>query len=744
MMEQPLTCPDDRSKKRTDYLIVAILFCMAVLFRLLPWQHVYDGGKVYFYDQDCYVRFRKILVYLDAFPATFVYDYFQGFPQGTGVISPPTMEYLIAAFALPFRAFSSLLPLLERFTALLPPLLGGLTAAALYGFLKPHFNRIPAVIASLYLAFATYHVDATCLGRFDNEMTEPLLLLVVCRLYCGTYDEGKENDNRRWIATGLASALYLLFWRGALFPLSIIGLDLACRIFSARDSRDRIRALSRSGAVMYLTIAGIMALVCYGNIWGTRHLFSYSMISNFHVALFGATALFFPLFGGLLGRQAPFKRVYLLLAVAGMAVMPVVFREEIIQGVKVVIGGNPWLDSISQYQRGFSHNIVFGYGIFVFLCPLVLLLLRSRVFRNLPLKRFILIWTVLIFGAAMARLRFAMYLDVSAAIMAGMIAFFMLETRTRGIMTAAAVSVVFLLQVPTWAFLLKLYRTGVDTGAKGDIEDAMVWMSRNTPAAGDAYRPSVQPAYGVLARWDYGGYIESIARRPSIATGYGTETYGMEEVARFFLCGDEAEMKAILQKNRVRYIIVGPLQLRPYAALLGDERVLYTNEWNQGLRKPLLVPTEEFFRLISSRLLIADGSLASANFVVFKQLEGMRLVYESRTPAKMFNFPWEIKKIKIFEYRRGATLVVKGTPGTVVKIVQTVETNQGRRFNFQNAKPIGENGATSFSVPYKQKAGPDSTGAVGPLEITDDAGKRTVQVSNDDVEQERTLNISLI
>lgn len=739
-MEPPLTCPDDQPKKISDYPMVATLFCIAVLVRLLPWQHVFDGGKVYFYDQDCYVRFRKILVYLDAFPATFVYDYFQGFPQGTGVISPPTMEYVIAAFAFPFRTFASFLPVLEKITALLPPLLGGLAAVALYCFLKPYFSRVPAAIASLYLAFATYHVDATCLGRFDNEMTEPLLLLVVCWLYSGTYNKGNEDENRRWIATGLASACYLLLWRGAIFPLAIIGLDLACRIFSARDSRDRIRALSRSAAVMYLAIAAIMALVCYRNIWGTRHLFSYSMISNFHVTLFGATALFFPLIGSLLSGQARAKRGYLLLAALCMAVMLVVFREDLTQGAKVILGGNPWLDSISQYQRGFSHNIVSGYGIFVFLSPLCLLLLRGKVFRNFPLKRFIIIWTILIFGAAMARLRFAMYLDVSAAIMAAILAFFMLGTKTRGIMTAAAVGVVFLLQVPTYAFLSKLYRTGVDIGAKGDIEEAMVWMSKNTPSAGDAYRPSAKPAYGVLARWDYGGYIESIARRPSIATGYGTETYGMEEAARFFLCTDEAEMRAILQKNRVRYIIVGPQQLKPYAAILGDDRVFYTDERNQGLRNP----TEEFFRLISSRLLIADGSLASANFVVFKQLEGLSLVYESRTTTKMFNFPWEIKRLKIFEYRRGATLVVKGIPGTVVKIAQTIETNQGRRFNYQNAKIIGENGTTSFAVPYKQKAGPDFTGALGPLEITHDSAKRTLQVSNDDVENERTLNIPLI
>ncbi|GAB7026180.1 STT3 domain-containing protein [Geotalea toluenoxydans] len=734
----------------TDIVFTFIVFLVALAARTLPWHHVFFSGKVYLFDPDCYIRLRKILIYIHSFPQTHVYDYFQGFPKGTGVISSPAMEYLIAVFSYPFHNLSGFSTQLGRAVALAPSLIGSVTAVVMYFFVKGWWGRAAALCSGLVLALHPKHVEATVLGRFDNEMIEPLLLMVTFWLYIVSCQNRKNL--RYWSGLGVLSAVYLMAWRGALFPLSIIGVDLILQVFLHRSDVDRLRDLGKGAGLMYLTAAAILGLICITDMWGTGGMFSWNIVSWFHVALFVCAGVpFFLLYqcagSNKLDRQKIIK--YACVAVVFFGLMFVLFGTHIGEGLKVIGGGNAWIDSISQYQR-LSHisKWLKSFGILSLLAPFALFLLPGTSFSGMKWKRFLVLWTLVMVVSTIGRNRYAEYLTLNVSILAGMIIYYchsIGDIRRAVMRSSGAVAVLLCLQIPTFAYFSNLHRTGGVFKIKGDIEDTMLWLRDNTPSPGDPYRPSTKPAYGVMARWDYGGWVESIALRPSIATNYGTETYGMEEVARFLLAKDEDELHKVLERNRVRYIIVDKIlgDLPMYAKLIGNNSQFFVERWNPQVKKTEYLPAPETFSLISSRLFFADGSLAEAAGIQFQPVEGVRLVYESASPASVGGFPWEIKRLKIFEKVEGARVNVRGVPGAVVNLSQPIETNQGRVFVYNNKKYFDRHGMATFKLLYPRKNTPRSTGALESPQITSNGRKQAIQVRDSDISTGCTLEATL-
>ena len=178
--------------KKNNLLEATVVFLVMLLtlaVRFLPWRHVFDGGRVYFYDPDSYSRLRKALAYLYAFPTPRIHDYFQGFPEGADVITPPVIEYAVALLLLPFRSWHGLESFLAAAMAVVPPLLGAATVGLFFAVLRRHAGILPALAGALVLALNPAFVETTEVGRFDNEMLETILLLLLCHAYAGTMKE---------------------------------------------------------------------------------------------------------------------------------------------------------------------------------------------------------------------------------------------------------------------------------------------------------------------------------------------------------------------------------------------------------------------------------------------------------------------------------------------------------------------------------------------------------------------------
>jgi len=94
----------------------------------------------------------------------------------------------------------------------------------------------------------------------------------------------------------------------------------------------------------------------------------------------------------------------------------------------------------------------------------------------------------------------------------------------------------------------------------------------------------------------------------------------------------------------------------------------------------------------------------------------------------------------VFEVSPGARLLVKATPGSEVKLTQSVETNRGRRFEYRNSKTADQKGNTSFLIVYPPKEG-EPTGAVGPVVLNIDGRRSAIEVTAADIETQRKIRV---
>ena len=214
--------------------------------------------------------------------------------------------------------------------------------------------------------------------------------------------------------------------------------------------------------------------------------------SGFQVLLFGTAALVLYLCDLLRKREGEGSKGAIVVATGLVLVVAAVgwlFRLQLAAGIPVIAGGNHWIDSISQYRTAMEGlNVFQSFGLAILIMPGALILLRTI---PLPWRRFLLIWTLTMAIATVARVRFAEYLPFSIAIMAGVAVFFVqTKNREAGWIPSGLIAptvLVLMLQSPTWSFFATLKQSGGNLTIKGDIEETMLWLrnsGRPTRGAG--------------------------------------------------------------------------------------------------------------------------------------------------------------------------------------------------------------------------------------------------------------------
>jgi hypothetical protein len=167
---------------------------------------------------------------------------------------------------------------------------------------------------------------------------------------------------------------------------------------------------------------------------------------------------------------------------------------------------------------------------------------------------------------------------------------------------------------------------GLSDGYRASLE----WLRRNTPEPFPdpdyyyaRYRPGQTPApsYTVMSWWDYGYEIVRLGRRVPIAN---PTQAGADVAARFFTATDEAEAAAILDEYRARYVVAhGEVPILPRGALVqGKFETLAAwagkdidRYWETFLTKdakgalgPLVLFHPEYYRTLAVRLYVYRGA----------------------------------------------------------------------------------------------------------------------------------------
>ena len=301
-----------------------------------------------------------------------------------------------------------------------------------------------------------------------------------------------------------------------------------------------------------------------------------------------------------------------------------------------------------------------------------------------------------------------------------------------GVIIAAAVAIALL--YPSASFYRGLTMSQPFL-IKGDLEDTLYWIKGATPATSHFYEPWKKPEYSVMARWEFGGWIEYIARRPSVATVYGMETHGLKDSAEFFLATDEKEFLDIVDRNGVRYFILSKTlgALPEYAEILGRDPSGYLVTKPDETGRPVWVTGPRFFELVQTSLYMADGQERLAP-IPFKPIGGVRLVYESPSASDVRGFEGEIKQYKVFERVRGARLIGRAKPGVKVTLSGTVVTNQGRAFQTVRETVAESSGRFTIEAFYPTVAQDGfATGVRGAYTLKVGGSAKGLLVSEDDI-----------
>ena len=755
-----------RPRVNQNILILAGLlavFAFGVALRMIPWENFITRDGVYLLEADNYEHLRKVTIVLNNFPWFPPYDYYMGYPVGTANITNPFFDLALAAVVRLLLVFYGGLYAVDTLVAALPPFLGMLALFPFFLWVRESFGPGRALAAALVLVLMPAHIYTTMVGRPDNELAEPLAAAVLFYLYALSLRRLPiGNGLRQYLVpalTGLAAFVSILFWRGAVLWWALIGAHTFFMMLSGR--KELWRGFWKNGVVVFGAAAVSAFVYCLIDPFNVRPGFNFNTVSWFHliVAVLAAagllaTALFLSLRekGRSFGVSFLYGAAVLSAALVIFAVIAPGFFRGIFEGAQVVGGGNVWTRTIAQYRPlltddagrfSFSSPLRASTA-FLFLAPAVLLVLSlpNRLRATGPAYSFFVLsgWALLFLSLVNGRYENVFTLTVAACggvflasiynVVKGRLGG--VPGRLAGVIIAAAAAVILL--YPSAPF----YR-GLPSSQpfliKGDLEETLYWIKGATPATSHFLEPWKKPEYGVMARWEFGGWIEHIAQRPSVATVYGMETHGLIDSAEFFLATDEKEFLDIIDRNSVRYFILSKTlgALPEYAQLLGRDPSGYLVTRLDETGRLVWETGEKFFRLVQTSLYMMDGQSSEAP-IPMKGVGGVRLVYESPSASDVRGFAGEIKQFKVFERVKGARVTGRARPGEPVVLAGTVVTNQGRAFKAVSETTADSTGRFVVEAWYPTvNQGEFKTGVNGAYELKIGNAGKGLLVSEDDI-----------
>ncbi len=676
--------------RRSIVLIgMAAAIGLGLFVRLSTRPQLTSGGRTRALGSDDAYHMRRARFAVAAFPRTILFDPLMNVPEGGVPIWPPLFDLALAAPSRLLHGAGADARIVEAEAAWVPLafagmaiLFAGLLARELYG-------PAGALIAAFFLALCPGHILWSQFGHTDQHVAESATgLLALWAFVRAREGEGGESDAltptlsrrereqsdalsparslgereqiRREVAAGLALALAVLTWQGAIYWGAIFALALFLEGLTLR--RDVFRP-----AVLILGVpAALTAVATAAWLGPIRPPVTYVSFGFFQPLFLAALAVGTALLATLAPaarrdlRGPALARRVALVAAAGALLLP--FSGELARGlangVGYVLGETReasgrggyvsypagWLKGIFEARPLLADGLGLPMrqlsGAFL-LSPAVVLLWVWRARRG---PRPAAHLALAIWGAVTLFLALSQRLNVYYA--APLAALCLIEVvravhgRLFGAGGGKAGAARPAVATGAFAALLLLpmapglrHELGAVRVPGSDLFETLDWMRRELPRSVDAYDPrllesppgppALSQARSVLAPWSLGHLILYNAEQPVVANNFG---YGFLDSIRFFLSESEPEALAIARRHRVRWILVTDLvpRMNDYAGYLGRPPYLAS-------RPDGPAPLPAYFRTMQSRLYEFDGAGVRLPDLDVAPLSRFRLLYRSRS-----------------------------------------------------------------------------------------------------------------
>jgi hypothetical protein len=479
----------------------------------------------------------------------------------------------------------------------------------------------------------------------------------------------------------------------------------------------------------------------------------------FQPALLLAAASTFVLLLGLAGlpaRQArwPLQAALVAPALVALVWLGVRLSPEIAGGAAYLFGRSwRWQATIGESQSPFAmgamrgaESLLAGLSALVLVTPFALVRL-ARDARRDPVRRVVAIASTLFLAAGLLQTRFLPH----AALFVGLLTATLIEAigaiggkrargpsrrtaagagaTTRGSAEIGAGLVVAIILLA--ALLPEL--VGDRPPEESDLAFArsrsvLDHLAAETPPTSDARDSRERPAYGVMAEWSFGHFIQYHGRRPALADNFGDAAGDLARPRAFFLESDGGRAVALLDSLRARYVLVRDLA-GTFAGLVPDAqaRARYVARAAAGAGgrgaidfRPEITHTA-LYRLAwrNGAGFLAEapspgGARASEAWV--PPFSGLRLVAESDS-LETIPGGSSVPYVKLYERVRGALLRLEGlAPGEEAALLAKVRSPRGRSFAYVDRLVANEAGIAELSIPYPTIA-PDGASRIESAEI---------------------------
>jgi asparagine N-glycosylation enzyme membrane subunit Stt3 len=658
--------------RRAAFLLgLAAALAIGTAARLSTRAQLTAGGAHRVLGSDDAYHMRRAVFAVANFPRTILFDPLMNFPEGGVPIWPPLFDLALAAPARILHGPGASPGAVAAEAAWVPIVLAG-AAVALAGVLgRALYGDIGGIIAALFVALCPGHILWTQFGHTDQHVAESATGMLALWTFVRCREQDRPGGE---VAAGLALALAVLTWQGAIYWGAIFALALFLESLLLRKDvlRPTIAVLALPAA---LTAAATAAWL--GPIRPPVTYISFGFFQPLFLAAIAAGTLLLGTALSLVRRQVsgrPLAFRLLLVALAAGVLLP--FAGSLLRGLangigyvlgttREIAGSTGYISYPAGWLKGIFEArplLADGPALAIrqlsaafFLMPLVIIAWATRAFRGpRPATHTVLaIW-----GAVTLFLALSQRLNVYYA--APLVALGSVEllgwTRRRlragepggvALPIAGAATVGALLFLPMAPGLLQELRAIRVPGS--DLFDTFDWMKQRLPRAVDAYDPrlmqtppgpaALSGASAVLAPWSLGHLILYNAEQPVVANNFG---YGFLDSIRFYLAESPEEALAIAGRRHVRWVLVTDLvpRLNDYAAYVGRPPYL-----QPGPDGP--VPTAAYFRTMQSRLYDFDGAGASIPGLELAPLSRFRLVYRSRSAISRAG-KW-LARWKVFE-----------------------------------------------------------------------------------------------
>ena len=664
---------------------VLLLTVIALAIRLLPMGDLVGTGDM-IAGPDAWYNLRLVEVLLASGGFIF-FEPMTLFPTGQDIVWGPLFTYISAFFAL-FAGDAGRVALIDA-VSWTPAVLGALMVPVMFFLGKKLGDWKTGLLAGLFIAVIGGQFFARSIyGHFDHHVAETLFstLFALCYVLALANLHGKEislkdkSSLKLPLILGIVSGI--AYFLGLLTMTTLVAFGLFAAIFTLVQFILDFKSGRPTEYLLVLNILTFGIAVIGLLIYGVRD-FSFGFAS-YSIALLIAQILvilgtvFLYVLQRFIAKIGKPWYIYLA-SIAGVAVVGILAMWIILPDLFGSMVSNllsfftnnataatvqemsSW--SISQAVSSFGWSIILALGGFA-------VLVWNVIRRETPAALFVLIWSLFMFLATIAHIRWEYFFAVNIALLAAVcvswaISFAGAEVaklfgkkqqtevsvgkKGRKVVTTASdkpdVLKIGLLAVIVIVALIFTGMSAVSAvstasvygeagGTEKDWIEATEWLVDGTPETGvDYYKlydgegfsyPS--EAYGVMSWWDYGHYITTIGERIPNSNPFQAGVSGEYGAAQVLTATDEDAVVEKLDYLGTKYVMTDyqmagskfgamaiwadtELQITPFYTHLLQQS-------STGSYSVVSAQTEEYYNTLTARLQNFDGSYTEAGSVV--------------------------------------------------------------------------------------------------------------------------------